>query len=657
MCLAWAASLVWLASSTTRAADPGQPASGFYIGGHMGYGFGSATATLGDPTGPGAASAGGTTPYGMIFGGLRAGYQAILPSRLLLGAEVDFSGANYMDPTQVLSYRATSTGSANEQLEYIATLRGRLAYVMDGWAPFLTAGLAWASTRLSRTDLTTGNEDATPGNLRAGYVMGGGIDYPLDRRWSARIEYLYTNLGPAGFLFSAPARYDSQYDFHRFRVGLNYRLGEDPGSEKEIEPASEHRGPLSWEVHGQTTFIYQGYPPFSAPYDGPLSLPAGGQSRETWSTSLSLGVRLWQGGEFYFNPELFQGVGVGGTVGAGGYPNGEAQKTNFSFPRFSASRAFLRQEIGLGGERETIESDYGQLAGEKDVSRLILQIGRFSVHDVFDNNRYADDSRTDFLNWSIWMSGAFDYPADRIDGTYGFTLELNQRDWAARTGYFLVPQMPEGALLDTSLFSRGGYVAELELRFSPWKRPGAARFGAWLNSSFTGSYSAALALAADQDTAVNDAIVQTRQTRTKYGFYLNFEQELADDVGLFGRYSWNDGHTEIDAFTDIDSSLMLGLAIKGTSWGRADDRIGVAGAINSISTDHIAFLAAGGLGLTVGDGQLPNYAAEKVVETYYAFQIVDGLTLTADYQLLADPAYNADRGPVSLFAGRLSARF
>ena len=658
MCLAWAASLAVLAPLAAQAADPGHSASGFYLGGHIGYGFGSAAATLGDPTGPGAASADGTASYGMMFGGLQAGYQVILPSRLLLGAEVDFSGANYMEPDQVLSYRATRTGSANEQLEYVATLRGRLGYAMDGWTPFLTSGFAWASTRVSRTDSATGNEDATPGNLRAGYAIGGGIDYPLDHRWSARAEYIYTDLGLRGFLFSAPARYDSQYDFHRFRVGLNYRFGENADNARENESASNRRGPLSWEAHGQTTFVFQGYPPFSASYDGPLSLPSGGQARETWSTSLFLGVRLWRGGEFYFNPELFQGVGVGGSVGAGGYPNGEAQKTNFAFPRFSASRFFLRQEFGLGGDREKVESDYGQLAGEKDISRFTLQIGRFSVHDVFDNNRYADDSRTDFLNWSIWMGGAFDYPADRIDGTYGLTMELNQRDWAARAGYFLVPQVPEGALLDTALFSRGGYVTELEIRFAPNKRPGAARFGAWLNSAFTGSYSEAVALAApNPDLSADDTIAQTRRARIKYGFYFNFEQELSDDLGLFGRYSWNDGRTEIDAFTDIDSSMMLGLSIKGTSWGRTDDRIGLAGAINGISADHTSFLAAGGLGLTVGDGQLSNYAAEKVVETYYAFQIVDGVTLTADYQLLVDPAYNGNRGPVSLFAGRLTARF
>ena len=154
----------------------------------------------------------------------------------------------------------------------------------------------------------------------------------------------------------------------------------------------------------------------------------------------------------------------------------------------------------------------------------------------------------------------------------------------------------------------------------------------------------------------NDTVAQTRQTRTKYGFYVNFEQELTDDIGLFGRYSWNDGHTEIDAFTDIDSSIAAGVSIKGRPWGRDDDRIGIAGAVNSLTADHSNYLAAGGLGVLVGDGRL-NYASEGVVEAYYAMQIVKGLTATVDYQFLANPAYNADRGPAHVFSGRLSARF
>jgi len=643
-----------LAPAPAIAGDPVAPRSGYYFGGHVGYMFGSANATLGDPTG--VAAAGGVTGYGAFFGGVQAGYEHYFASRLMLGVELDASFPSTQDLAQVLSYRATGTGTANEQLEWLASLRGRAGYAMGSWTPFVTGGIAWASTRYSRTDLTTGNEDANPSNIRLGYVAGAGVDYRLDQRWSARAEYLYTNLGLSGFAFaSAPARYDSQYDLHRFRLGLNYKFGE-AGESTEKE---EDRGPFSWELHGQTTFIYQGYPAFNALYSGPNSLPPEGQSRETWTVSAFLGVRLWQGGEFYYNPELLQGFGVANTTGAAGYPNGEAQKSNFPYPRYNTSRIFLRQEIGLGGEREKVESDYGQLSGEKDVSRVTVQVGKFSVKDLFDGNDYAEDPRIDFLNWSIWASGAFDYPADKLGLTWGLTAELNRPRWAARAGYFLVGDVPNSNTFDMSLFSRGGYVGELEMRFKPYNRPGVLRLGSWLTSTFAGSYNQAVALAAlnpSMSLTANDTIAQTRQGRIKYGFYLNLQQELSDDIGLFGRFSWNDGRTEINAFTDIDTSLSLGLSIKGTAWKRPDDRIGIAGALNQISADHSNYLAAGGLGILVGDGAL-SYAPENVVETYYAFQVVKGIVVTADYQFLNNPGYNAVRGPAHFFSGRLSARF
>lgn len=642
-----------LMAALPASADPAPLNSAFYLGGNVGYGFGSASATLGDLGGTG--SAGGTNQYGTLFGGMQAGYEHYFPSRLMLGIELDASFTSYMDLSQVMSYRATGAGGANEQLEYLATARGRVGYGVGSWTPFVTGGFAWASTRLSRTDFTTGFEDATSGRLRTGYVIGAGVDHALDKSWSARFEYLYTNLGATSFQFNSGARYDSQYDLHRFRLGLNYRFGQDGEAKKSEE--TDDGGPGSFEIHGQSTFVYQGYPSFSAPYDGPNSLPAAGQSRETWTTSLFLGVRLWRGAEFYFNPELLQGFGVASTVGAGGYPNGEAQKSNFPYPRFNPSRVFLRQEFGLGGETEKVESDYGQLAGTKDVSRITLQIGKFAVHDQFDTNDYAQDPRVDFLNWSIWAAGAFDYAADRVGLTYGATAELNQQAWAIRAGYFLMPAVSNGNIVDWNLFNRGEYVTELELRFRPYDRPGTLKAGAFLNSAFAGSYADAVTLAGIGGVTADTTIAQTRQTRIKYGYYLNLQQEITDDIGVFGRWSWNDGQNEIMAFTDIDSSLSLGASIKGTSWGRPDDRIGVAGALNMLSSAHIGFLAAGGLGVLVGDGQLPHYSPEKVLETYYAVQLFKGLIATADYQLLIDPAYNADRGPVHVFAGRLHASF
>ncbi len=646
---------VLTAAFSASAADPVQPGSAFYLGGNVGYGFGTATAALSDP---GGGAAGGANQTGQMFGGVQGGYEHYLPSRLMLGVELDVTFTGYMDLAQVMSYRATATGGANEQLEYLATARGRLGYGMGSWTPFVTGGLAWASTRLSRTDFTTGFEDATAGRLRAGYVVGAGVDHALDKNWSARLEYLYTNLGGTDFQFGSGAHYNSQYDLHRFRLGLNYRFGQGgTASDDAKDAAADDQGPGSFEIHGQSTFIYQGYPAFSAPYDGPNSLPSNGQARETWTNSLFLGVRLWRGGEFYFNPELLQGFGVANTVGAGGYLNGEAQKSNFPFPRFNPSRFFVRQEFGLGGATEKVDSDYGQLAGTKDVSRITLQIGKMAVHDLFDTNDYAQDSRLDFMNWSIWASGAFDYGADRVGLTYGASAELNQADWAVRAGYFLLPDVSNGNIMDWNLFNRGENVAELELRFKPFGKPGQLKGGVFLNSGFSGSYNDAVALTAATGIDPNTTIAQNRQTRLKYGYYFNLQQEITDDIGVFGRWSWNDGQTEIMSFTDIDASLSLGASIKGTAWHRPDDRVGVAGAVNMLSSAHIGYLAVGGLGPLVGDGQLPHYMPEKVIETYYAAQLFKGFIVTADYQLLIAPAYNADRGPVHVFGGRLHASF
>jgi len=644
-----------LAPIPALAADPGEPRSGFYVGGNVGYGFGYANAALSDP---GVATGRGTTQYGSLFGGVQAGYEHFLPSRLMLGIEADLSFSDYMDFSRTLSTRVTASASATEQLDYLGTLRGRVGYSMGSWTPFVTGGLAWASTRFSRVDTNTGNEDANPAQLRSGYALGAGVDYKLDRRWSARVEYLYTYLGLRGYSFaSTPARYDTQYDLNRFRVSLNYHFGEsESDSETKADDLADSRRPGTWEIHGQSTFIFQGYPPMRAPYDGPNSLPGVGQSRETWSVSAFLGIRLWRGGELYYNPELLQGFGVASTVGAGGYPQGEAQKSNFPFPQYSTSRLFLRQEIGLGGETERVEGEYGQLSGNKDISRLTFQVGRFSVHDFFDTNDYAQDSRRDFLNWSIWAAGAFDYAADRIGLTYGATAELNQPNWTLLLGYFLVGNLPNASVFDVNLFSRGMYASELEVRYTPFDRPGAAKIGLWFSNTFAGSYADAVSLATANGASPNDTIAQTRQSRIKTGYYVNLQQEILDDVGFFARWSWNDGHSEISAFSDIDSSLSGGISVKGKRWGRPDDTVGLAAAVNRLSGEHVAYLAAGGLGILVGDGQL-NYAPETIVEGYYSLQLMKGFVATADYQLLINPAYNADRGPVHVFSGRLRASF
>jgi high affinity Mn2+ porin len=292
-----------------------------------------------------------------------------------------------------------------------------------------------------------------------------------------------------------------------------------------------------------------------------------------------------------------------------------------------------------------------QLAEKVDVSRLTLQAGKFAVLDVFDGNAYAKDSRKDFMNWSIWAPGAFDYSADRIGLTYGATAEFNQKQWALRSGYFLMQSVSNASSFDTKVFERGTYVLELETRYQLFSQPGKLRTIAWLNSAFSGSYRETL-----DNPAFNLDIAQTRTGRIKYGYVVNLEQALTDEIGLFGRWSWNDGKTEIMAFADIDASLSAGLSIKGAKWGRPDDVIGIGGAINALSRDHRDFIAAGGLGILIGDGML-NYRRERILESYYALALNKAFTLTADYQLITNPAYNADRGPVHIFSGRVHGEF
>jgi high affinity Mn2+ porin len=617
--------------------------TGLYIGAHSGYSHGSSSAVLSDP-----ATLAASSTFSGVIGGVQAGYNYRLSSGLLLGVEADITFPNYLASNSVVSLLATAQSDLTEQWDYVATARGRVGYATGPWLAYATGGFAWAGERFLNSPANGTDEKVL--NTRLGWAAGGGLEYAFAPHWSARLEYLYSRFEKADIRFPSGTQYTSTLDFQSLRVGLNRKI-DWPGSGN-FSPASL-ADPESdrWEIHGQTTFLPQGYPAFHAPYSGPNSLTPAPQLQQTWSNSLFLNARLWEGGEIYYNPELLQGFGLNDTVGVAGFPSGEAQKSNFPYPHYNTSRLFVRQTFGFGGEQEELASGPTQLASKVDVSRLTLQAGKFAVVDIFDGNAYAKDARKDFMNWSIWAPGAFDYSADKVGLTYGATAEFNQKQWALRGGYFLMQAVSNANSFDTRVFERGTYVLELETRYSLFSQPGKLRTIAWLNSAFSGSYRETL-----DNPAFELDIAQTRKGRIKYGYVINLEQALSDEVGLFGRWSWNDAKTEIMAFTDIDASLSLGLSLKGAKWGRPDDVIGVGGAINALSRDHRDFIAAGGLGILIGDGQL-NYRRERILETYYAFAVNKQLTLTADYQLITNPAYNADRGPVSIFSGRLHGEF
>jgi high affinity Mn2+ porin len=623
--------------------------TGFYVGGHVGYARGNARVNVVDDD-----AASFKSSFGSLTAGLQGGYNYVLPSHLLLGIEADMSFPNYLSADDVVWFRTTPDTDIAEKMDYMGTLRGRFGYAFDHWMVYASGGFAWSLGRFLQTPGAVDDIDKAL-HLHTGWAAGAGAEIPIAPMWIARLEYLYRNFGHAEVTLPSGTTAGSSYDVHTIRAGLSYKLGAPTAYTPDFA-ASQTQFP-NWEIHGQTTYIQQGYPAFHSPYLGANSFTPWPQTRETWTTSAFLGLKLWDGGELYYNPELLQGFGLHDTTGAAGFPNGEAQKSNFPYPHYSTSRLFLRQTFGLGGEEESVESSYGQMAGKRDVSRVTVQVGRFAVHDVFDNNAYAMDPRADFMNWSIWAAGAFDYPADKIGLGYGAVAELNQKNWAVRAGYFLVGNQPNANEFDTRLFARGAYITELETRYSLFSRPGKFRVGLWADTYNSGSYSEAIDLTLlNPGLDPTEAIVLTRKGRTKYGYYLNLEQAVTDDVGLFGRWSWNNGKNEITAFTDIDSSLSLGTSIKGTRWGRPDDRIGLAGAINGLSQDHRNYLAVGGLGILIGDGQL-NYRPESIIETFYAMNVINSVVLTFNYQFMMNPADNADRGPISFFTARLHGEF
>jgi len=634
---------------------PGLPApfnydwNGVYFGGHVGYGRGTTDVTLTEPV---------LSPvqqgFGSLYGGIQAGYNRLFGPHLLLGIETSVSFANAAPSDNVVWIGGTTQSAVIEKIDYVTTLRGRAGYAVSNWLLYGTGGFAWSASHVSRQALGSDIVEEHPA-MRSGFTVGAGIETAFERRWTARVEYLYSRFGTLATDFFPLTHYASTLDLHMVRLGANYRFADGDGKvDSTIEVGKAPEFP-TWELHAQSTFVYQGYPSFPALYSGANSLSPNAQAKETWSSSAFVGLRLWQGGELYYNPELLQGFGLSDTVGAGGYPNGEAQKSGFPYPRYNTSRLFLRQTMGFGGEQEDVEGAYGQLSGKRDVSRLTIQLGKMSVKDTFDNNTYAGDSRVNFLNWAMWAPGAFDYAADKVGLTYGITAELNQKNWAVRAGYFLVPDSSNANNFDAAVFKRGEYVAELETRYSIFSQPGRFRAAAWFNSVFSGEYRDALLLVAlNPGLDPTDALMQDRAGRIKYGYYFNLEQAITDDIGLFARWSWNDGKNEIMAFTDIDSSLSAGAAVKGKAWGRPDDVFAIGGAINGLSRDHRDYLAAGGLSILIGDGQL-NYRHETVFETYYALKLVKDVTFTADYQYLVNPAYNADRGPVHIFSGRLHA--
>ena len=414
-------------------------------------------------------------------------------------------------------------------------------------------------------------------------------------------------------------------------------------------PAAPAAAVEDFAVHGQATFVEQATSDFNAPYRGTNSLSPR-IARETFDATLYLGARLWRDAEIWVNPEIDQGFGLDDTVGAAGFPSAEAYKVGRKAPYLRLPRLFVRQTVSLGGERTPLPGEANQLAGEQSANRLVFTLGKFGVVDVFDNNRFAHDPRADFLNWAAVDTATFDYAADAWGYTVGAAAEWYQGAWTLRAGVFDLSNVPNSEHLEPGLHELQG-VLEIERRHELAGLAGKMMLTAFDSRGRMALLEDAVLLAQRTGNPVDTAPV--RRLRDRLGANVNIEQQLTSALGAFLRAGGAAGNVEAYEFTDVDQTVAGGLSLQGMRWRRSGDTVGVAAVRNEISGARKRYLNAGGLGILVGDGRLPHPRPEQILETYYDWALLPQLHASLDYQYIRNPAYNGDRGPVSVFAIRM----
>lgn len=403
----------------------------------------------------------------------------------------------------------------------------------------------------------------------------------------------------------------------------------------------------------QANFIRQQQPSFCAKYSGPNSLDSNAEHATSRVETLYTGYRISQNLEFLFDLESAGGGGLSDALGVAGFPNLDVVRNPSLSEDPYVARVMLHYTLPLSKEMVESARNPLSLAGHVPARRLEFRVGKMSTVDFFDLNSVGSDSHLQFMNWAVDNNGAYDYAADTRGYTYGLVIEYYDKWGAVRYGEMLMPTVANGIALDWDVARAGGQ--NLEFEFHPeWieHRQTVVRALSYLNRADMGSYNEAILQNAEGQAATPNITLSRRQGRVNYGFGLNAEQELTDTLRVFGRLGWNNGTTESFAYTEIDSTEEFGGDLRGKWWKRSRDKIGAAFVANEISRAHREYLALGGLGFLLGDGGL-TYSPEKIFETYYTAHLWRGISIAGDYQHIADPGYNAVRGPVDVASIRI----
>ena len=431
-----------------------------------------------------------------------------------------------------------------------------------------------------------------------------------------------------------------------------------------------------WNAYGQFTYISSWKRSFPALYTNhngsPNSLLPIPERSFTGTATLYLGARLWKGAEAYYVPELIsqrpfsQLRGLGAAI-----QNFELQKTGQEIPEVYSSRVYLRQTFGLGGERVPAPSGPMQLGTSYDTKRIVLTAGKFSVLDYFDHNAFDIDPRQGLFSLAFLTFAAWDFAADARGYAWGGVGELYWNDWAARIARVTPPIDPNQLPVDFHLGHYYGDQVELEHKNHLFGKDGGVRVVAYRNRENIGRFNDAVAVfqADPQKNATTCTsfnygsqnanapdLCWVRKPNVKTGAGVFAEQYVARDVGVFTRAMYSDGKTEVDAYTATDRSLSVGMLAKGSHWSRPEDVTGAAVNLGWISQPHARYLGLGGIDGFIGDG-LIHRGTETALDLFYSVNVGKAFWVSGDYQFIAHPAFNTDRGPLSVFGVRIHGEF
>jgi high affinity Mn2+ porin len=432
---------------------------------------------------------------------------------------------------------------------------------------------------------------------------------------------------------------------------------QNDSSQSEPLTVFPHSETSRYWISGQANIILQWHPEFPAEYSGPHSLPPLADNATSQVLTLYLGYELTSTTEGFLDIEMAAGHGIGAAFGLAGFTNLDVVRNPTLGESPYLARLMLRQIIPLSDERVEVERDPFHLATSLPARRIEIRVGKFGMADFFDLNTWGSDSHLQFLNWTVDNDGAYDYAANTRGYTDGVIIEYDDHWFTARFGEALMPKVANGLYLDADVARARAanleFVAQGKLIAH---RDGAVRLLSYLNTANMGNYELANAEFLNGETATPDITATRRQGRHKYGFELNFEQEMTPQVGVFGRVGWSDGRNESFAYTEDDRTIELGAFAPGEAWHRKYDRAGVAFVANGIVAAHQQYLALGGLGFLLGDGGL-TYGPEKIFEGFYTTHIWRGFFASFDLQHVNNPGYNMVRGPVLVPTIRFHADF